>query len=160
MQSNEQKAAFANLHICQAYKGQEADFLERFFMKKDIEQRSDIELLINSFYDKVKEDTTIGYIFNDIAKVNWERHLPVMYDFWEGIILNKNNYSGNPMAVHAQLNALTPLKPEHFKQWLQLFTTTVNGLFEGKRSELAKQRAAGIAAVIQMKISNDPINIK
>ena len=50
-------------------------------MKKDIANRTDIELLVNKFYDKVTADTTIGYIFTDVAKVNWELHLPRMYDF-------------------------------------------------------------------------------
>ena len=46
-------------------------------MKKDIENREDIVVLINRFYEKVKKDEVIGYIFNDVAKVNWEKHLPV-----------------------------------------------------------------------------------
>ena len=40
-------------------------------MKKDIANRDDIILLINTFYEKVKKDQVIGYIFNDVAKVNW-----------------------------------------------------------------------------------------
>jgi hemoglobin len=40
-------------------------------MKRDIENKKDIELLITTFYDKVKADAAIGYIFNDIAKVDW-----------------------------------------------------------------------------------------
>jgi len=56
-------------------------------MKKDIENRTDIEQLVRSFYDKVNTDDTIGYIFNDIAKVNWEKHFPVMFDFWENVLL-------------------------------------------------------------------------
>jgi len=78
-----------------------------------------------------------------------------MYAFWESIIFNKNSYSGNPMAVHAKLNAQTPLTVAHFKQWLHLFTTTVDELFEGKKAQLAKERAASIAAVIEAKVSND-----
>jgi hemoglobin len=124
-------------------------------MKKDIENRNDIELLINSFYDKVKKDKTIGYIFNDVAKVNWEAHLPVMYNFWEGIIFNKSTYGGNPMVVHQHLHERTPLDNDHFNQWLHLFTTTVNELFEGKNAELTKQGAASIATVMQIKILND-----
>ena len=126
-------------------------------MKRDIEQRSDIEDLVNRFYEKVKRDTTIGYIFTNVAKVDWQHHLPIMYAFWESMILNKNSYSGNPMAVHAKLNTQTPLIAAHFKQWLHLFTTTVDELFEGKKAELAKERAAGIAAVIEVKVSNDNI---
>ncbi len=119
---------------------------------KDVENRKDVELLINSFYDKVKKDKTIGYIFNDVAKVNWKAHLPVMYDFWEGVIFNKPTYTGNPMIVHQQLHEHTTLSKEHFRQWLHLFTTTVNGLFEGKNASLAKQRAESIAAIMQVKI--------
>lgn len=56
-------------------------------MKKDIENRNDVQLLIDSFYEKVKADKVIGYIFNDIAKVDWGKHLPVMYDFWGGCFI-------------------------------------------------------------------------
>ena len=41
-------------------------------MKKDIENRADIELLISNFYNKVKIDATIGYIFTDIFNLNWD----------------------------------------------------------------------------------------
>ncbi len=121
-------------------------------MKKDIENRADIELLINSFYDKVRADDVIGYIFNDVTKVDWPHHLPIMYNFWEGVIFYTGNYSGNPMQVHKDLNKKEPLTPEHFKRWLQLFVETVNNLFEGDKAELAKQRAMSISTSIQVKI--------
>ena len=120
-------------------------------MRKDIENRADIELLINSFYDKVRADGVIGYIFNEVVSVDWPQHMPTMYNFWEGVILYTGNYSGNPMAVHKHLNALEPLTPEHFKRWLQLFVTTVDAFFAGEKAELAKQRALSIAMSIQLK---------
>ena len=40
-------------------------------MKPDISTSADIRLLIDTFYDKVQADPSIGFIFNDIAKVNW-----------------------------------------------------------------------------------------
>ena len=120
-------------------------------MLPDIQNRSDIKRLIDSFYDKVKQDDTIGYIFNDVAKVNWEHHLPIMYDFWEGIIFQKGNYSGNPMSVHIALNQRTPLLPAHFNRWKQIFLETVNELFEGTNAELARQRAVSIATMMQIK---------
>ena len=121
-------------------------------MKKDIEERNDIELLVNSFYDKVKADPVIGFIFNDIARVNWKKHLPVMYDFWENTLLFTGNYTGNPMEIHRRLNQVIPLTPAHFQQWLVLFTTTVDELFAWQKAELAKQRAISIAMLIQLKI--------
>ena len=58
----------------------------------DIQSRKDIELLMTTFYEKVKNDDTIGFIFNDIARVNWEHHIPIICDFWETLLLNAASY--------------------------------------------------------------------
>lgn len=121
-------------------------------MKKDIENRADIELLVRSFYDKVKADDTIGYIFNDIAKVNWEKHFPVMFDFWENVLFYTGGYEGNPMIIHQNINRVVPLTSTHFTRWNELFMQTVDELFEGNNAMLAKQRALSIATVMQIKI--------
>ena len=127
-------------------------------MKTDIENRKDIQLLINSFYDKVKADAVIGFIFTDIMKVNWEKHLPVMYDFWENTLFYTGAYVGNPMEIHRRLNKVIPLSAEHFQQWTHLFTSTVDELFDGEKAVLAKQRAISISTVIQIKILQQPDN--
>lgn len=121
-------------------------------MKDDIKNRADIERLVNTFYDKVKQDDVIGFIFNDVAEVNWDKHLPVMYDFWENIIFLTNQYIGNPMSVHIRLNEQVRFTKEHFHRWIQLFTGTVDELFEGRKANLAKEKAAGIAAIMETKI--------
>src|SRR5262245_28163924 len=107
-------------------------------MKKDIENREDIELLVREFYEKVKKDPVIGYIFNDLARVNWDKHLPVMFDFWENTLFFTGTYAGNPMKSHERLHQLYTLNEKHFAQWLELFIATVNNLFEGEKAELAK----------------------
>jgi len=121
-------------------------------MKKDIVNRADIELLVNVFYAKIIADKQLGFIFQDVAKVNWERHLPVMYNFWENIILFTGNYEGNPMNLHQNLHQITPLNETHFEQWNQLFIATVDELFEGRKADLAKQRALSISAIIKEKL--------
>lgn len=130
-------------------------------MKKDIENSDDIKLLVNSFYDKVKVDKTIGYIFNDIAKVNWEKHLPVMYHFWENVLFFTGAYSGNPMIAHEKMHKVVGFTSEHFEQWIKLFLQTVDELFEGEKAEQAKQRAISIATVMQIKIihAHSPISL-
>lgn len=120
--------------------------------KPDIKSREEVIMLVNKFYDKVRYDDVIGYIFVDIFKVNWEKHLPVMYDFWESVLFYTANYSGNPMIVHRQLNNVVNFTPEHFARWLQLFHATIDENFEGEKAELARQRATSIATVMQMKI--------
>ena len=121
-------------------------------MNHDIENRKDIEQLINTFYTKVRADELIGFIFNDVAKVDWHKHLPVMYDFWENIIFLTNKYIGNPMSVHMILSEKVPFTKEHFQRWIQLFTGTVDELFEGKKANIAKEKAASIAAIMESKI--------
>ena len=110
--------------------------------------------MVNLFYEKVKEDEFIGYIFNDLVKVDWEKHMPVMYDFWEGVLFFTGGYTGNPMITHRKLNNVVNLTPEHFNRWLQLFISTVDENFSGEKAELAKQRAMSIATVMQLKMAN------
>jgi hemoglobin len=121
--------------------------------KKDIANRQDIQVLIDSFYTKVRQDHVIGYIFNEIARVDWPHHLPIMYDFWEGVLFQKGGYAGNPMIIHKQLHQQSPLTKEHFDQWLKLFLETIGEHFEGEKAELARQRAISIATTIRIKIS-------
>lgn len=120
-------------------------------MKTDIRNRKDIEKLVNTFYDKIKTDAVIGYLFNDVAKVNWEKHLPKMYDFWENILFYTADYDGNPMEKHKELHQKSPLNPSHFNHWNMLFTKTVDELFEGKKADEIKNRALNISAAMMYK---------
>lgn len=120
-------------------------------MKTDIRNRKDIEKLVNAFYDRVKTDAVIGYLFNDVAHVNWELHLPKMYNFWENILFYTSNYEGNPMAKHKELRAKSPMTEAHFAHWVKLFTETVDFLFEGKKAEEIKNRATNIAMAMMYK---------
>lgn len=120
-------------------------------MKKDIEGREDIKLFVNSFYEKVNRNEVLGSIFNDVAQVDWETHLPTMYDFWENIIFGTGGYRGRPMPPHLALNAKTPLLPPHFDTWKELFFQTLDEHFEGPNAQLTKERATHIAAVMQYK---------
>ena len=120
--------------------------------KLDIQSRADIENMVNSFYQKVQQDNVISHFFNDVVKLDWSKHIPVMYDFWESILLDKHNYKGNPMPAHISLHEKSPMKKEHFDRWIQLFSSTVDELFQGEKAELAKTRALSIATVMQIKI--------
>jgi hemoglobin len=43
-------------------------------MKKDIENRQDIELLLNRFYEKVFKDDLIGRFFTEVVPLNLETY--------------------------------------------------------------------------------------
>ena len=123
-------------------------------MKPDITSRADIEKFITRFYEQVKTDKVIGFIFTDIIKMNWEKHIPLIVDFWETILLDNPVYKNNAMEVHYDINKKIPLQKEHFKSWLHLFNAAVNDLFDGKTADLAKTRAKSIADVMFFKMSN------
>ncbi|NOT91183.1 MAG: group III truncated hemoglobin [Ferruginibacter sp.] len=123
-------------------------------MKKDITSRADIEKLIIDFYEKVKLDKTIGFIFTEVVPINWAHHIPVIVDFWESILLDNPVYKKNAMEVHYDLNKKVPLQKEHFDSWLHLFISTVDELFEGKIAALAKTRAKSIGHLMLFKMSN------
>lgn len=123
-------------------------------MKADISSRADIEKMVLQFYEAVKADITIGFIFTEVVHMNWEKHIPVIVDFWETILLDNPVYTKNAMEVHYDLNKKIPLQQEHFSSWVHLFTTTVDDLFDGKIADLAKTRAKSIAAVMLFKMEN------
>jgi hemoglobin len=119
---------------------------------KDITTTADVELLINTFYDKVKKDDTIGYIFNEVIGRDWSHHLPVMYKFWNMVLLTIPGYEGYPTRKHVEVNKQTPLKKEHFDRWLLLWDNTIDHLFKGEIADQAKTKAQLMAILIHIKI--------
>lgn len=123
----------------------------------DITTAEDIRTLVDSFYDKVTRDELLGPIFNDVAAVDWAEHLPIMYRFWESMLLGAGTYQGAPFPKHAVL----PVQKEHFTRWLMLFLDTVDAHFSGPKAVEAKGRAASIADTFaqRMGLLNDPFGL-
>jgi hemoglobin len=113
----------------------------------DIATEADVKRLVDAFYEKVNADELLSPVFNEIAAVQWA-HLPVMYSFWSSILLGTASYYGRPFPKHLAL----PVRREHFDRWLQLFTGTVDELFEGDKAEEAKMRGYSIAQVFQYRM--------
>jgi len=123
-------------------------------MKPDIQNRQDIILLVDAFYNEVKKHNTIGPIFTDVAKVDWKHHLPKMYDFWESILFGKAVYKGNPMLTHFELKEKVSLQQDEFIAWKQTFFATVDQFFEGENAATIKQKAQSIADLMHLKLNS------
>lgn len=124
-------------------------------MKPDITNRSDIEKIVNNFYETIKTDSEIGYLFTEVALVNWEKHLPIMYDFWENILFHTGNFDGNPMMKHRLLHQKSKLTEAHFNHWIKLWQQTVDTSFEGKIADEIKIRAINIAKAMMYKVLSE-----
>ena len=119
---------------------------------KEISDRSDIESLVDKFYKKVVLDETIGYFFTEVMVLDWDKHKPVMYDFWETLLFGMAKYKGNPMLKHIDLNKKEHITSSHFERWLQLWEETLNENFHGEVADTAKKKAHQIAGLMKLKI--------
>jgi hemoglobin len=122
----------------------------------DLTGRADIERLINAFYDTVRRDDKLGVIFDEVAQVNWETHLPKIYAFWETVIFRSGGYKGDPIGAHAKFIPIADMGRAQFDHWLTLFETAVDKLFTGENADHIKRCAADMADVIHGKINNVP----
>ncbi len=111
----------------------------------DIATEDDIRILVDSFYGKVNADDLLSPIFNDVARVDWEKHLPLLYQFWSTLLFRTNTYQGRPWPKHAFL----PINADHFARWVALFKATVDEHFSGPKAAEAKNLAASIANTFQ-----------
>lgn len=117
-------------------------------MKNDIENIEDIKLVVDTFYQRVRENDLLGPIFEARIGDRWGQHLEKMYRFWQTILLGEHTYNGAPFLPHATM----PIGENHFTTWVQNWTSTINDYFEGPTAEEAKKRGALMAAIFNSKL--------
>lgn len=122
-------------------------------MKKDIENRADIAILIQSFYAKIRADAEIGFYFNELIK-DWDSHLEKLTDFWEMNLFGGKIYKGNPLEAHNKVDAHFDgkISPNDFGIWLNYWFATLEELFEGENVEILKRRARKMGTFIMVSI--------
>lgn len=117
-------------------------------IKHDIETLDDVKLMVNTFYDRIRENEVLGPIFNEKIQDRWPQHLEKMYRFWQTILLSEHTYNGAPFPPHARL----PIDETHFVIWVKTFSSTVDEFFLGPNAEEAKKRGTLMAAIFNSKL--------
>lgn len=110
-----------------------------------------IHALVHGFYAKVRDDPTLGPIFDREIGQGWDEHLGKMCDFWSSVLLMTGRFKGAPMVVHA---GIAGIEAAHFTRWLLLFRQAAEqicppeaaALFVSKSEIIAKKLQQGIAA--------------
>lgn len=122
-------------------------------MKHDIQHRTDVNLLVTTFYTKIRQDKVLGPIFNDKIH-DWDAHLAHLTDFWESSLFFVNKYKGNPLEKHIEVdNAIqNTITEHHFGIWLNYWIQTLDELFEGEKVNIAKNRARKMGTFIYIKL--------
>jgi len=121
-------------------------------MLTDIKSRKDIEFLLTRFYERAFADDVIGFIFTEVTHLDLVKHMPLIANFWDDMLLGAHNYNGNPVKVHQQIDQLTELNENQFNRWLMLWQITIDEYFAGEKADEAKQRAGNIARIMMVKI--------
>lgn len=111
---------------------------------KTIETREDIEVLVHSFYEKIRKDDILGPIFNThIPEDGWYEHLMNITDFWETNLFNVPRYKGSPTQKHinVDINSNYTISQVHFGKWLQLWFESIDEMYIGDYALRAKDTA-------------------
>lgn len=122
--------------------------------RRCIETSVDIKEMVDAFYDRIRQDSLVGPVFDTVVKVDWQKHLPRMYAFWTTVALHQAGYKGNPIEKHQDVARRVALEEAHFDRWLTLFEETVDERFEGHVAELVKHRARVMSHVLLMNCSH------
>lgn len=130
-------------------------------MRKKIKDRSDLEFLVEEFYDRVRKDEEIGWVFNTIIK-DWPEHLKRITDFWELHLFKGTEYRGNPLQAHIIVDEKMKhqMTPKDFGTWLFHWLGVLNEYFEGEEAEILKFKARKMQTMLYMGIyENRPLNV-
>jgi hemoglobin len=122
-------------------------------VKKQIENRADVNFLVNHFYDKIRADEEIGFYFNEMI-TDWDAHLQKLTDFWETNLFGIRKYKGNPHAVHNEVDAHfnEKITTNEFGIWLNHWFQTIDEYFEGENADTLKRRARKMSTFLFMSM--------
>ncbi len=119
----------------------------------DIQNRADIVLLVNNFYERVHNEPNLAPVFEMPAE-HWEMHITRVVNFWENWLFQTGSYNGGMMWVHLQSNEKHRLTTERFEQWLALWFLTTDSLFAGEKADFVKSKALEIGQIMNAKMNH------
>ncbi|MCG8579369.1 MAG: group III truncated hemoglobin [Bacteroidales bacterium] len=124
--------------------------------KSKLQTRNDIELLVRKFYSKIQIDDLLGPFFNKMIpnEDEWEKHYKLLTAFWELNLMEVKGFDGNPAKAHNGVDKAfkQAITTKHFDRWVELWSETIDQLFEGEMADKAKKRAQGMAKGMYKKI--------
>jgi len=116
---------------------------------QDLNDQTQIQDMVDSFYGQVRLDPILGPIFDGKIQDRWPQHLNTLYSFWGSVLLDQKSYKGFPFPPHAFL----PIDQSHFDIWLSIFKKNLDRKWSGPCAEEAWWRAQRMAEVFAARIS-------
>jgi len=122
---------------------------------QDINNRTDLENLVNAFYENVHKDPLLTKIF-EMPEDEWNKHLIRAVNFWENWLFKTGSYNGGMMWTHAEAHQKHGLTTERFEHWLSHWFSTVDMLFTGENATFIKNKALEIGQILNAKFNLSP----
>jgi hemoglobin len=128
---------------------------------RDLDSAGEIAEMVRRFYQDVAQDDLLGPMFNDVAQVDWNDHLPKLTAFWCRALLGTPGYAGNPFRAHSLINERSPFSTAHFERWLDLFHDAVELGWTGPNAQRALDLAHNVARVHAQQLVgvSDPVPV-
>lgn len=121
-------------------------------IRPDLDTRSEIHDLVVYFYREIVFDEFLDHVFEDVAQVDWNEHIPRLIDYWCGVLLRQPGYDGMVLAAHHEVHDLEAFTAEHFETWFAMWVRCVNERWAGPMAERAKSHAAHMVRVMSRKL--------
>lgn len=118
----------------------------------DVDSRTSIHDLVVGFYRELVFDDLLGPVFEEVAEVDWARHIPLLIDYWCRVLLGHDTYRGALLAAHHHVHTLEPFTADHFDRWYGLWVASIDSRWAGPCAERAKSHAAKVAATLAHRL--------
>ena len=115
-------------------------------IKPDLDSPQRIRQFVEAFYARLLQDEQLAPIFIDVAKIDLDKHLPLIVSYWEKLLLGESDYRRHTMKIHRAVHNKRPFAAEDFDRWLKFFLAAVDAGFAGPHADKAKRTAAYIAS--------------
>jgi hemoglobin len=119
---------------------------------KEIENRKDIENLIQHFYGHVQSDPKMAPNFV-MVKERWNIHMGGTYVFWDNCLFYTGDYKRGLFCAHIEKNQTQPISTNLFERWLTHCSKSVNIFFIGDKAEFLKSKALELGQMINVRLS-------
>lgn len=122
----------------------------------DLDSEANIRTFIDSFYLKVLADEVLEPIFNDVAAIDINVHIPIIVQYWQKLLLGQKGYSRHTMNIHRDVHRKSAFTAEAFDRWLTLFTQTARLEYSGPYTDKAIKIATSIAENMHVSLYKYP----
>lgn len=121
--------------------------------RRDLDDRAQVHDLVVGFYRELVFDDLLAPVFDEVAEVDWTRHIPKLIDYWCRVLLNEKGYDGFLLGAHREVHEREAFRAEHFERWYALWVESIDARWEGPLADTAKRHAAKVAGILSRQLT-------